>query len=430
MTTQTKDTDAQVATLEGMLQALLKAGEEAGGWTDEQTAQASAIEAAIKNLETPQPMPRKTSNMPPGWKPDGGPKTKFDPTSRKCADAFRVAQPASMGFDSLEDMGYAILTGDSQRLLSLSGQGYGIPVDGGFAVPPSFAFDMLDRALESEVVRPRARFVPMDSSEHTIASFDDSDHSSGELFGGLQGQWIGEGEGIDYEVAKLRRIKLTARKLGFLTAASNELLTDAPGFEGQFSNRMTAALSWNLDRTFLISGTGAGQPRSVLNDVALITVSKETGQSADTILWPNIVKMFARLHPTCIRNAVWVTNPKCLTELLQMNLLGGALGTTFQPALEGNANSGYSMLGRPVVLSEKMNTIGDLGDILLVDFSQYVTGILREGMRLDRSGHVKFSTDETVWRLIVRADGQGTWKTAFTPKNGDTLSWCVTLEAR
>lgn len=432
--TKAAETDTAIATLENMLSALVDNAEPLGGFTAEQTAQAEAINRAIENLKTPQPMPRKTSNVRPGWKPpteagEVAPMAR-NRNSRKCADAFRVSQPDSMGFDSLEDLGFAMLTGDSQRLMSVSGQGYGVLSDGGAAVPPSFAFDMYDKSLESEVVRPRARFVPMDSSEHSIASFDDSDHSSGELFGGLQGQWLGEGDPIDYEVAKLRRIKLTARKLGFLTAASNELLTDAPGFEGQFTTRMTAALGWNLDRTFLISGTGAGQPRSVLNDPALITVSKETGQSADTILWPNIVKMYARLHPECLRNAVWVCNPKCLTELLQMNLLGGSLGVSFQPALEGSGTAGYSLLGRPVILSEKMNTLGDLGDIMLVDFSQYITGILRDGMRLDRSQHVKFTTDETVWRLIVRADGQGTWKQAFTPKNGDSLSWCVTLEAR
>jgi hypothetical protein len=31
---------------------------------------------------------------------------------------------------------------------------------------------------------------------------------------------------------------------------------------------------------------------------------------------------------------------------------------------------------------------------------------------------------------IVRADGQGTWDKAITPKAGDTLSWCVALATR
>jgi len=34
------------------------------------------------------------------------------------------------------------------------------------------------------------------------------------------------------------------------------------------------------------------------------------------------------------------------------------------------------------------------------------------------------------FRVILRADGQGSWSQAVTPKNGDSVSWCVVLQAR
>ena len=44
-------------------------------------------------------------------------------------------------------------------------------------------------------------------------------------------------------------------------------------------NQIPAAVSWSLDDKFL-NGTGAGQPLGLLADPALITVTKETSQSA------------------------------------------------------------------------------------------------------------------------------------------------------
>ena len=55
---------------------------------------------------------------------------------------------------------------------------------------------------------------------------------------------------------------------------------------------------------------------------------------------------------------------------------------------------------------------------------------MRKEMTLDSSMHVGFATDETAFRAIVRSDGQGKWDAAYTPKNGSTQSWAVTLASR
>jgi hypothetical protein len=45
--------------------------------------------------------------------------------------------------------------------------------------------------------------------------------------------------------------------------------------------------------------------------------------------------------------------------------------------------------------------------------------------------HVRFSYDEMAFRITYRVNGQPAWKTALTPKNGNsTVSPFVTLEAR
>ena len=170
------------------------------------------------------------------------------------------------------------------------------------------------------------------------------------------------------------------------------------------------------------------RPFSVLNDAATITVAKEIGQPADTVLYENLTNLFARLHPACLANSVLIANQTAIPELFELTIAFGT-GGSFIPVMS-EANGQFKILTRSVIFTEKLNPLGDLGDIWLCDLSQNAVGLMRNGMRLDRSQHVKFTTDETVWRLIVRADGQGTWASAFTPVNGSLLSWAVTLAAR
>jgi HK97 family phage major capsid protein len=100
----------------------------------------------------------------------------------------------------------------------------------------------------------------------------------------------------------------------------------------------------------------------------------------------------------------------------------------FVPVLR-EANGGWQLLTRPVLFTEKLPAVGDKGDILLADFSQYAIGVRKE-ITIEKSGHVYFMSDETAWRAITRVDGQGRWNKAYTPANGATQSWCVCLAAR
>lgn len=76
-----------------------------------------------------------------------------------------------------------------------------------------------------------------------------------------------------------------------------------------------------------------------------------------------------------------------------------------------------------------MKSLGTQGDVALVDFSQYTIG-LRKEVSIDKSNAPGWTEDMTDFRVIVRVDGQGTWNEAITPKNGDSLSWAVTLAER
>ncbi len=96
-----------------------------------------------------------------------------------------------------------------------------------------------------------------------------------------------------------------------------------------------------------------------------------------------------------------------------------------------NESSGkWTILTRPVIFTEKTEKLGDLGDVILADLSQYVVG-LRSEMRFDTSIHANFETDELVSRLIERHCGQPLWDSPLTLEDGSTtVSPFVTLSER
>lgn len=346
---------------------------------------------------------------------------------RTYAQMFPDVRSSMEGWSSSEEFFAAIHAGQHHpNLVPMAVHTGAVPSEGGYSVPVETVSGMLDASLENEIVRPRADVTPMTSATKRIWGFDASTASGSSLFGGFTGTWASEGGTLTAQTAKTRKIELIAKKLGLLTEASNELLADGVSFREQLEEKIVQAIGWFLDDAFL-NGTGAGQPLGVLNDPALIVVGKESGQAADTIVYENITKMFARLHPALVSDAVWVTNPTCIPELLSMSLVIGTGGSHIPVMTETSGE--YRMLGREVLLTEKVATLGDQGDVLLAAFSQYAVG-LRSEMSLDRSQHVGFARDVETFRGILRGDGQGKWNAPYTPKTGSTLSWAVTLAAR
>lgn len=299
------------------------------------------------------------------------------------------------------------------------------PSAGGLLVPQVISEAIGNALIENSFFMSRATLWPMTSDNLKVPGVDAFDVSTG-LPGGLTLEWLAENTDATAQTGKFYSVNLQPKKGVILARASNELVADAPSFERYISTNVPAAGAWNLDHAFL-NGTGAGQPLGVLADPALVTVTKETAQEAATIVFENVAKMAARLHPACWSRAVWLVNPDVLPQLLTMYVGTGASGQ-LQPAVTSNGVD-YTLMSRPVVFSEKAPTLGTKGDILLLDPTQYYIG-LRQDFVLDRSQHLGFASDSTYFRLVCRVDGCGSWRTYYTPKNGSTKSWAVALATR
>ena len=157
-----------------------------------------------------------------------------------------------------------------------------------------------------------------------------------------------------------------------------------------------------------------------------MTVAKETSQTADTVVAENVVKMLSRFGGN-IASSAWFINQDVLPTLPFMKI-----GDTpiFVPGGSfANAPFGV-LLGRPIIPVEFCKTLGDKGDILLADWSEYLL-VTKGGMEEAQSIHVKFVTDEMAFRFITRNNGQPMHDAPITPLNGsNTLSPFVMLAER
>jgi HK97 family phage major capsid protein len=314
----------------------------------------------------------------------------------------------------------------SQKLSQLSNSfGSTVPADGGFLVPELFRSDIQMLALETAVVRPRATVFPMSSLRLGVPAVDDTSHASS-VFGGLVGYWTEEGAALTESQASFERIVLDAKKLTVYGEIPNELLADAPAMDAFVRTSFAQATAFFEDVAFM-RGTGVGEPFGFVGCPAMVSVTRDT---ASRIKWPDIVGMFSRMLPDSLSRAVWIASPGCIPDLLQMQIQGSQTGggttVTGGPALIGYGAGGQaaptSILGRPLIFTEKVPDLATANALTFVDLAYYLVGD-RQQMSLETSQHYKFGNDKTAVRLIERVDGRPWINSAITPRNGgSTLS--------
>lgn len=305
-----------------------------------------------------------------------------------------------------------------------------VPSEGGFLVPEEFRSQIMMLSLGDSIVRPRATVIPMGSPRTHIPSVDETSRVSS-VFGGIVVYRTEEGAELTESQAAFASVKLDVTKQTALAHVPNELVRDWGAFGAFIDATLPAAVGFYEDLDFL-KGTGAGEPLGALNDGngALITVSKESGQAASTIVWENVLKMYSRMLPSSVARAVWIASPDTFAELATMALSVGTGGSAVW-LVDGTGTPQLTLLGRPVLMTEKAPAaLGTAGDLNFVDFGMYLIGDYQT-MTVDSSQHVKFTSDKTTFRVISRNDGRPWLNSAITPQNNSaTLSPFVQLQTR
>jgi HK97 family phage major capsid protein len=322
-----------------------------------------------------------------------------------------------------------------QRLVeqrAATGAGETIPSDGGFLVQQDFAAELFMRTYSIGELLTRVRRVPVGPLANGLKmnAINETSRATGSRYGGIQVYRTNEADALTPKKPKFRQMELNLKKLTGLCYATDELLQDSTALEAVINQAFPEEFSFQLEDE-IMNGNGSGQMLGILSSGSLVTVAKEVGQDAATVVAENITKMYARMWARSLQNAVWFVNQDVFPTLYTMGLTVGTGGAPMFFPAGGFNNSPYNtLLGRPIIPVEYCQTVGAVGDIVFADLSQYLM-IEKGGLQAAQSIHVRFLNDEQVYRFIMRNDGQPLWNQVLTPKNGtNTISPFIALAAR
>lgn len=293
---------------------------------------------------------------------------------------------------------------------------------GGYLIPEGFRPDLLKLGMESDPTAGRVTTIPMTTPTLKLVARTDKDHSTS-VSGGLTVSRRVETQQPTSSRAVIERISLDVTGQFGLSYASEEVLERSPisfvsllemGFRDEYAS---AALDEK------INGDGAGEPEGILNSPALISVTRNTSSAIKGV---DLVNMRTRAYRYGQRY-IWMANHDCYPELVDVNL--AASNSDNWLFHHGNGTDvPDTLLGLPIFFTEYCAAMGTVGDILLVDWSQYLWATYGRDMRSAESIHVRFLNHERTFKFWTYNDGRGWWRSAFTPKNGaNTLSPFVAL---
>ena len=294
------------------------------------------------------------------------------------------------------------------------------PSDGGFLVQTDFASGILQRVFEGSPLLSRVRRIPIGPNSNGIKlnAFAETSRVSS-ILGGIVPYWVGEGYDKTETMPQFRQIELSLKKLCCLWYATDEVLQDATALASIAERGFAEAIDVELERV-IIRGTGAGQPLGILNSPALISVTR--AQVGNTISATDVIAMYARFRGN---NGVWIASRSIIPQLLAISLNDNLLYISETTGLR-DAPSG-TLFGYPVLFVENCSALGTVGDLVLASPDDYLLAT-KGGVQMASSIHVKFVSDQSTFRAVIRVDGQPWDNSALTPKdNSNSVSPFVAL---
>lgn len=351
----------------------------------------------------------------------------------------RATARGTMGFRHLGDFANSVRMASMRgsemdpRLRNAAVSTYGNEgsgADGGFAVPPDFRTEILSPVFSEDSLL--ALTDRLQSSSNTLTLPTDTT-TPWQTTGGIQSYWTAEAGVKQQSKPALGETTLKLHTLATLIPVTEELLEDAPAMGAYLNRKAPEKMDFKVSDA-IVRGTGVGMPLGFMASPALVTVAAENAQTADTIVVENLAKMWGRLPVQSRRTAVWLMHPDAEAQLPLMKL--GNMPVYLPPGgVSGNMYG--SLWGRPVIPHQVAETVGDVGDVMLVDLKQYLTatktgnGRDANGIKSDVSIHLWFDQDMVAFRFTMRIAGQPWWPAAITQRDGaNAQSPFVTLAAR
>ncbi len=297
--------------------------------------------------------------------------------------------------------------------------------DGGFMVPEEMSNTILSTLQTEESLFAKTTQILVTGNSLSIPVDETQPWA-----GGVQALWTQEAGLIKESSFNFRTAHMRLHKLATIVKATEELLEDAVAMESYIKAKAPAAIMHKLNEAIL-TGDGVGKPKGLLNSGAKIVIPKEVGQDPDSVVAENIIKMYAAMLPSSRAKAAWFINPQAEAALMLMKNANGDF-LYLQPGSPMNQAPFGMLFGRPVIpLMSSMKQLGDEGDIVFADLSQYYTIIKAGGVKNAVSTHLHFDREIVAYRFTLRVDGASLIANPVTTEfGGHKMSSVVTLADR
>ena len=292
-----------------------------------------------------------------------------------------------------------------------AGMEAGVGETGGFLIQKQFSESILEVDLEQAIVRPRATIIPAGDSpdaEYEIPALT----QGSSITAGVVIYWTKEGGTVLVTDGKMRTIDLKSHEMTAYIPLTNKLLNNAPAAAALVTKHLRNDMIQKEEHA-LIKGDGVGKPKGVLQSTALVEVTRNT--STD-FKFADVSAMLANSNLESLGNYLWVINQSVFPKLFGM---ADSVGNSI--FIQGNVVKGIATTlgGVPVRFTGKTPVLGTKGDVMLLDFSNY---IIKDGSGpfIDISKEVLFLNNKTAIKLTWNVDGQGWLDAPITLEDGTT----------
>jgi HK97 family phage major capsid protein len=309
-----------------------------------------------------------------------------------------------------------------------SGTSTAVDSDAGWAIQADHSTTIVKPIWETGKVLSRINRVPISAGSNALVRMrlSETARTTGSRNGGVRVYRAKEASTVEGSKQKYERQRIELEKLMGIYYATEETLQDAVALTAEAETGFRSEMTFVMENE-VFWGKGAGEGLGFMEcPDLLITISKESGQAAATIVAANVLKMMSRFNGS-LETAAFFISRGCIPQLATMTI-GNQPVWIAGGSLESGALG--TLLGVPVIPVEYCSQVGTKGDIVLADLKRW-TGVDKGGETWESSIHVRFLHDETAFRITNRFNGQPDDRVAITPFKGtDTLSPFVVIETR
>jgi HK97 family phage major capsid protein len=307
-------------------------------------------------------------------------------------------------------------------------QTMGTGATGGYALPTQFDATLRRVQAAEAIVRPRATVIPAGNPPDAKLEFPALDQTStSNMYGGVTLVHTGEGVTMTETDAKLREVSFEPKEISAYIVVTNKLLNNWEASGAFVSGTLASAMIGQEDFDFM-RGSGVNRALGFINSAAAIVYSRA---GAGAISFADCYNMLSRV---LMRGGsyIWLASQTVIPQLAAMVDAGnhavwlGGAGSGL-PGAQGPLPS--TLLGMPVVFSDRLPALGTKGDLSLVNLSYY---LIKDGSgpAVASSEHILFLSNKTVFKIVWNVDGHP-WLTeplALEGSTANTVSPFVVLE--